>query len=79
MSSVSEAAFGSSITNPMFFAVSDKKPKKPKQAQATDEEVQEAARLQAEILRRRRGRPSTIMTGPRGVEEEATTTKATLG
>ena len=55
------------------------KPDKPKAAAATDEEVLAAAKAEAERLRRRKGRGSTILTSPTGITTEATTHKTTLG
>lgn len=72
-------AFGGSMWNPFFMMVSDDKPDKPKTAKATDEEVEEAAKRRAELLRRRRGRASTIVTGPTGVTDQPVTKKTTLG
>jgi len=72
--------FGSGAGNPFFFMVDDEEPDKPKQAHATDEEIAEAARREAEMLRaRRRGHRGSILTGPTGVSDTPTTTKATLG
>ncbi len=42
-------------------------------------EVKEAARLEAQRLRRQQGYQSTIVTGPQGVTVPATTKKETLG
>ena len=53
-------------------------PKKPK-GPVVDQEVEEAARRQAELIRRRRGRRSTIVTGPVGIIEPPKTRKTTLG
>ena len=44
-----------------------------------DESVKEAARREAELMKRRRGYASTIATGPQGVLTPATTLKTTLG
>lgn len=41
--------------------------------------VKEAARREAERLRKRKGLASTIMTGPQGVTEGANVLKSTLG
>ncbi len=46
---------------------------------ASNTEVQEAARLEAQRLRRSQGYQSTIVTGPQGVTTPATTQKETLG
>lgn len=42
-------------------------------------EVKEAAQREAEIIRRKKGYRSTIVTGPEGVTEQATTRKTILG
>ncbi|MFH1640362.1 MAG: hypothetical protein ABIA66_00190 [Candidatus Omnitrophota bacterium] len=42
-------------------------------------EVKEAARLEAERMKKRKGYRSTILTGPQGVEENPTLLKTTLG
>jgi ribosomal protein S8 len=47
--------------------------------QKSDEQVQEAARREAEMLRRKKGYASTIVTGPEGVTTPATTQKTLLG
>ena len=79
-SKTSEFFFGSGMGNPFFYMVDEDKPDKPKRARATDEEIAEAARRQAEFLRlKRRGHRGTILTGPTGVTEEATTRKTALG
>ena len=57
-------------------------PKTPKvQMPVTDDdaEVKEAARLEAENLRKRRGMASTILSGPQGVTDQPSLIKATLG
>lgn len=72
-------AFGGSMWNPFFMMVSDDKPDKPKTARTDDPEVQAAAERQAAALRRRRGRASTIVTGPTGVTEDPETKRTTLG
>jgi hypothetical protein len=43
-----------------------------------DARLKEAAKLQAEALRKRKGRLSTILTGPEGVLEQAPVEKKTL-
>ena len=50
----------------------------PPKAELSAEEKQNVADEQAAIERRRKGRKSTILTGPLGIEEEATTEKKTL-
>jgi hypothetical protein len=50
----------------------------PPKAELSAEEKQNVADEQAAIERRRKGRKSTILTGPLGLEEEATTEKKTL-
>jgi hypothetical protein len=50
----------------------------PPKAELSAEEKQRVADEQAAIERRRKGRKSTILTGPLGLEEEATTEKKTL-
>jgi hypothetical protein len=57
-------------------------PKPPKVRDVvTDDDagVKEAARLEAENLRKRRGMASTILTGPSGVTDTPSLIKATLG
>jgi len=44
-----------------------------------DASVEEAARVEAESLRKRRGWRSTVATGPEGVTTPATTSKTLLG
>ena len=50
----------------------------PPSAELSQEEKDRIAAEQREIERKRRGRKSTILTGPIGVEEEAETEKKTL-
>ena len=60
--------------------INTKPPAEPDMAKASDAEVQEAARRQAELLRsKRRGMSGTILTGPMGVSEGAATRKTILG
>jgi hypothetical protein len=44
-----------------------------------DRMASEAARQEAELMRKRKGARSTILTSPLGVEGSATTQKSTLG
>ena len=53
-------------------------PPEPPSAELSQEEKDRLAAEQREMLRKRRGRKSTILTGPLGVEEEAETEKKTL-
>ena len=53
-------------------------PVEPPKAEVSQEEKDRIAAEQAAIERKRRGRRSTILTGPLGVEEEAETEKKTL-
>ena len=50
----------------------------PPSAELSAEERKKIADEQAAIERKRKGRSSTIMTGPLGLETEATTEKKTL-
>ena len=50
----------------------------PPSAELSQEEKDRIAAEQREMERKRRGRKSTILTGPLGVEEEAETEKRTL-
>ena len=50
----------------------------PPSTELSQEEKDRIAAEQAEIERKRRGRKSTILTGPLGVEEEAEVQKKTL-
>ena len=50
----------------------------PPKAELSAEEKQRIADEQSAMERRRKGRKSTILTGPLGIEEEATTEKKTL-
>ena len=50
----------------------------PPKAELSAEEKQRIADEQAAMERRRKGRKSTILTGPLGITEEATTEKKTL-
>ena len=53
-------------------------PIEPPSAELSQEEKDRIAAEQREIERKRKGRRSTILTGPLGVEEEAETEKKTL-
>ena len=50
----------------------------PPKAEVSQEEKDRIAAEQREMERKRRGRKSTILTGPLGVEEEAKTERKTL-
>jgi len=50
----------------------------PPSAELSAEEKQKIADEQAAIERKRKGRKSTILTGPLGLETDATTEKKTL-
>ena len=50
----------------------------PPAAEVSAEEKERIAAEQAAVERKRRGRKSTILTGPLGVEQEAETEKKTL-
>ena len=50
----------------------------PPSSEVSAEEKERIAAEQAAIERKRRGRKSTILTGPLGVEQEAETEKKTL-
>ena len=50
----------------------------PEPPEVSDEEKARIAQEQRDMERRRKGRKSTILTGPLGVEEEATIQKKTL-
>ena len=50
----------------------------PPSAEISAEEKERIAAEQREMERKRKGRRSTILTGPLGVEEEAETEKKTL-
>ena len=50
----------------------------PVPTEITQEEKDRIAAEQKEIARKRKGRKSTILTGPLGVEQEAETEKKTL-
>ena len=50
----------------------------PPSTELSQEEKDRIAAEQAAIERKRRGRKSTILTGPLGIEEEAETEKKTL-
>lgn len=50
----------------------------PPKAELSAEEKAKIAQEQAAIERKRKGRKSTIITGPLGLTEEATTEKKTL-
>ena len=50
----------------------------PPKAELSAEEKAKIASEQAAIERKRKGRKSTIITGPLGLQEEATTEKKTL-
>jgi hypothetical protein len=53
-------------------------PPPPEPPKVSEEEKARIASEQAAMERRRKGRKSTILTGPLGVEEEATIEKKTL-
>ena len=53
-------------------------PIEPPSAELSQEEKDRIAAEQRDIERKRKGRRSTILTGPLGVEEEAETEKKTL-
>jgi hypothetical protein len=53
-------------------------PIEPPKAEVSQEEKDRIAAEQRDIERKRKGRRSTILTGPLGVEEEAETEKKTL-
>lgn len=55
------------------------KPLPPPPAPVDDTAAKEAAAREAERIRKKRGRSSTIMTGPEGVTAMANTLKETLG
>ncbi len=63
----------------LFTGPDIEQPKKPGAATAEDEEVRAAAERQAVALRKRRGRASTIVTGPTGLSDQPVTRKTTLG
>ena len=50
----------------------------PPSAEVSQEEKDRIAAEQREMERKRRGRKSTILTGPLGIEEEAKTERKTL-
>jgi len=50
----------------------------PETPEVSDEDKARIASEQAAMERKRKGRKSTILTGPLGVEEEATVEKKTL-
>ena len=50
----------------------------PPSTELSQEEKDRIAAEQAELERKRRGRKSTILTGPLGIEQEAETEKKTL-
>ena len=50
----------------------------PPKAEVSAEEKERIAAEQAAVERKRRGRKSTILTGPLGVEQEAETEQKTL-
>ena len=50
----------------------------PPSTEVSQEEKDRIAAEQAAIERKRKGRKSTILTGPSGIEEEAETEKKTL-
>jgi len=50
----------------------------PPSSEVSAEEKERIAKEQAEVERKRRGRKSTILTSPLGVEAEAETQKKTL-
>jgi hypothetical protein len=53
-------------------------PVEPPSAELSQQEKDRIAAEQREIERKRKGRKSTILTGPLGVEEEAETEQKTL-
>ena len=53
-------------------------PIEPPKAEVSQEEKDRIASEQAAIERKRKGKKSTILTGPLGIEEEAETEKKTL-
>ena len=68
-----------SLFSPKMPALPPVKPlPEPPKAELSAEEKQKIADEQAAMERRRKGRKSTILTGPLGIEEEATTEKKTL-
>jgi|TARA_A100001011_G_scaffold358227_1_gene403794 hypothetical protein len=71
----------SSIFSPKMPALPPVQPlPTPPSTEVSDEEKRRIAAEQAAIERKRKGRKSTILTGPLGVEEEAETdTKTLLG
>lgn len=50
----------------------------PEPPEVSDEEKARIAKEQADMERRRKGRKSTILTGPLGIEEEGEIEKKTL-
>jgi hypothetical protein len=50
----------------------------PPKSEVSAEEKERIAKEQAAVERKRRGRKSTILTSPLGIEEEATTEDKTL-
>ena len=50
----------------------------PEPPKVSEEEKARIAKEQADMERRRKGRKSTILTGPLGLETQATTEKKTL-
>ena len=69
----------SSIFSPKMPALPPVQPlPTPPSTEVSDEEKRRIAAEQAAIERKRKGRKSTILTGPLGVEEEAETDRKTL-
>ncbi len=61
----------------LFTGPDIKQPKKP--GAVDDPAIAAAAERQAVALRKRRGRASTIVTGPTGLSDQPVTRKTTLG
>ena len=69
----------SSIFSPKMPALPPVQPlPTPPSTEVSDEEKRRIAAEQAAIERKRKGRKSTILTGPLGIEQEAETEKKTL-
>ena len=69
--------------SPLVMLLDEMKPKSPRQeatpALPSDTDAKEAARAQADKLKKKRGAASTIATGPQGVDTQAPVLKRTLG